>query len=61
MFVEVGVVVDCRWVAIARNHMRNAVDPDRVFWLGFVGKPLAEKQYVGGNRGIGVFLEGVVG
>ena len=41
--------------------MRYAVDPDRMFRLGFVGKPFAEEQNVGGNRCVGVFLEGVVG
>ena len=39
--------------------MRHTLDPDRVFRLGFVGKALAEKQYVGGNRCVGVFLKGV--
>jgi len=47
MLVEVDVVVDRCWVAIARNNVRYAVDPDRVFRLGFVGKSLAEEQNVG--------------
>ena len=41
--------------------MRQAVDPDRVFRLRFVGKPLAEKQNVGRDRCVGVFLKGVFG
>src|ERR1035438_8705975 len=36
MLVEIGIVVDRRWIAIARNYVRYAVDPDRVFRLGFV-------------------------
>ncbi len=58
---EVGVVVDRRRLAIARNDVRYGVNPDWMLRLGFVGKPLAEEQDVGGNRRVGVFLEGVVG